>query len=197
MAVPVLTTSPSTRTIIGTFENDSAQDVFQVLGKGGSIECGMNASGVIYNTVNGALVSVAPVIQVATVTSAQLLSLTTTPAILISSPGPGRLIFPQAIAFEYIAGTVPYTVTGNDMQMYIGWSGTEPLTTNNNLATVPDATFVDQSTSQIFISSGYSASSTPVSQAVNQSLVLGIVDTLTLGNGSLAISISYSIISIL
>jgi hypothetical protein len=112
---------------------------------------------------------------------------------LISSPGPGRFIFPQTIAVQYIAGTIPYTVTGADAEFNIGWGG-QAVTSDNAINFFPDAGFVDQATSQVYLESTLSNSSVPLSTALNSALVLAITDVLTLGNGHLNISISYSVL---
>jgi hypothetical protein len=41
---------PTTKTVIGTFDNPSNLDIFQILGLGGSITCGMDYTGLIYPT---------------------------------------------------------------------------------------------------------------------------------------------------
>lgn len=190
-----LISSPTPYATIGKFQTQNAgtpglsdgQDIFQVLSSKGQVICHMNSNGAIDPPLF-------PQIVVVEVSPAQMLTLDSIPVVLIPSPGPGKYIFPQAFTAQYDAGKTPYTVTGADGFFYIGWNAMYPLSENNNLGFFPDTTFIDQSTSQVFIDSSYSAVSTPLTEAVNQPLILSIVDALTLGNGTLQINISYIIL---
>ena len=90
-------------------------------------------------------------VQTATTTlsSTQLRALHGTQVQLIPAPGAGQLLAPISVVFQYKAGNAPYTIGGDGghVAVYVG--------TPNNVVTEVAATgFLDQATSQVFMSEG-------------------------------------------
>lgn len=147
----------------------------------------------------GSLTTVLP--TQTTVTSAQLLSLHTTPIVLVPAQGAGTVVLPTVASMIYFAGTTPYTITGSDGNLFVNWNA-------NNLyiacSGLEDTGFLDQTTSQFqslsafteTVSSGGANTSIPLSVVENQPLTLSIADTLTLGNGTMQVNILYKVFTI-
>lgn len=134
-----------------------------------------------------------------TVTSAQLLSLHTTPIVLVPAQGAGTVVLPTVASMIYFAGTTPYTITGSDGILYVNWNANNLYESCTGLE---DAGFLDQTTSQFQSVSAYtytvSTETTPIPLSVveNQPLTLSIADTLTLGNGTVQVNILYKVFTI-
>lgn len=192
MAAPPLTTAPSTKTLIGTFEQQGNADVFQVLGEGGSVVAGMNNAGVIYNTVGNFVVSVAPIVAAVMLPSAQLLALHATPVVLVPAPGAGLVIVPVSISFifQYVAPT--YQNSGSDANIYIGYGTTGSSISTNDVAAFSYSGLIEGTSSQLQ-SLALGTSAIALSTATNQPLSIGILDTLTTGAGKLQVDIAYNI----
>jgi hypothetical protein len=194
MSTPLITT-PTAETTIGKFQTALAgsrglpngQDIFQILDLSGQVVVHMNSDGVLDPPI-------CPQIGYFTITSAQLLALHTTQVILVPAQGPNLVVLPQQFTAIYEAGSTPYTVTGTDRFMYVGYP-TQTFDANHAPIAIPDATFVDQASSQLYISSAFQSNPIPLSEATNQPLVLTINDTLTLGNGIVKLVISYTVAS--
>lgn len=189
--------SPTESGIIGQYRNAAHQDIFQTYDADGSLLAAMNYQGAVYSGNSGLYASVAPLIANVVISSAQLKALHSTQAVLIPAPGPNLLLYPQSYFVVYYAGTTPYTVTGGNGYIYLGWGGQGSINSTNEAGFFPDTGFLDQAASQIVANSVYSPEGIPLSQVVNQPLVLQTPDTLTLGNGTITMNISYAILTIL
>jgi hypothetical protein len=182
-------TKPTPTAVIGKFTNASLQDIFQTFDGEGNLLANMNYLGAI-NT--GGLISVVPQTIRVVISSAELLALNNTPVAVTPAPLPGKIIIPQFFSVIYTAGTVPYTITGSDGDFYLDWSG--QTFGSDSLGLFPDTGLVDQTASNIFLGGCTSNGQDPlrlIANIINQPIVLGIKDSLSLGNGSLAIAIAY------
>jgi len=187
----VIPTPPTKDTVIGKFENSTLSDIFQVCDSTGAVVCNMNYLGVL--NVSAVPVSVAPTVTQIAVSAAQLKGMPTTPVVLIPSPGPGKYIAPQQYTVQYDFGGTHYTVTGNDGVIYTGWGGAV-FTTTNTVGSFPDVGFMDQNSSQLFVTSSGMSDPIAISAVVNQPLLMNMInDVLTLGNGTLLVIVSYTI----
>lgn len=197
----ILLTTPTKDTTIGRFQtalagsagNADGQDIFQILDLSGQVVLHMNSNGTLDP-------SPFPIVASVAISAAQILSMSAgAKSIEIVSPTSSlQFIYPQSFAIAYIAGTIPYTVVGSDA-FYMGWGGLGTLTSSNAVGIFPDTNFIDQATSQIFVSSCYlntSSGGVPSSQTRGKNFVLQCPDTLSAGNGTLLINISYALIPI-
>ena len=180
-----LISAPTKTASIGIFKDVSNLDIFQVLGPDGAVKVHMNSDGVIDPPVF-------PIITKVTLSAAQLNGMHTSAPIVIPAPGAGLYLLPQSITAAYNFGGTPFTVTGGDQFMYFGWQE-QALSTAAAIATLPDAGLVDQSSSQVFISTSFMNTPVSLSAVINKPLVLGINDTLSGGNGTLTLVISYTV----
>ena len=188
MPLPLIS-HPTKYTSIGVFENNGANDVFQIVGPDGAVQVHMNNDG----TIDPPLYLQT---QFVTITSAQLLALHTTPVILIPAPvASGLIISPQYYTAIYNAGSTPYSGTTSNGLFEFGWGDTTTDINTNIVGDAFDAGFVDQATSQILLSGLGTPGGLPLSSVVNKNISIYLnTDTLTLGNGTLDFVISYLII---
>jgi hypothetical protein len=145
--------------------------------------------------VPGALGQSAGPVQTATVTltSAQLRALHSTPVQLIPAPGSGQMVAPISVVFQYKAGASPYTITGGGrVAVYLG--------APNNLVTQVDAArFLDQTTSQVFMSEGIGGIGSSQQGAVENASVMVENDSTTEwtgGDGTVTISVYYTVVAL-
>ena len=196
MATPPLlplTVMPTKTAAIGTFDNGSTLDIFQVLSQNGSVAMHMLSTGSIDPPVY-------PQTAYITLSSAQLLALNSAPVILVPAPvavyGPSTELFisPQYVAAQYIAGTVPYSGTTSEGTLTIGWGTTTEEIGDTFCGQFGDYNFVDQSTSQLYITLDLSLGGpVPLSEIIAQPLSIFLeTDTLTDGNGTLLITLQYT-----
>ena len=127
-----------------------------------------------------------------TVTSAQLKALNTTSVQLVAGVA-GHYFSPIQATVEYVFGTPAYTIVGNpQLDIGIGASGAEQL-----LSSVGCSNFVDQTFSQVVtleIATAGSPNVNAVSDVTGLGIYLettGISGSLTLGNGTLKITVIY------
>lgn len=145
----------------------------------------------------GSLTTVLPIQT--TVTSAQLLSLHTTPIVLVPAQGASTVVLPTVASIIYFAGTTPYTITGSDGNLFVNWNANNLYVACSGLV---DTGFLDQTTSQFQSISAFTDTVSsenppiPLSVVENQPLTLSIADTLTLGNGTMQVNILYKIFTI-
>jgi hypothetical protein len=139
-----------------------------------------------------------PVLQQVTVTltSAQLLALSTIPITVIPAPGVGFYIFPQDYTMEYTFGGTAYAGTGNCSFIF----GPPPVVNPTNLITLYNWTaatsgIIHAAFSCVFI--GICGEGlTPITSINNAAVVFTAPNALTLGNGTLKITINYSVLPI-
>ena len=197
MAAPVqpsLSGSPTESGIIGKYTNASHLDIFQTYDSNGSLLAAMNYQGIVYSGASGLFASVVPLIANVVINSAQLKALHATKVTIIPAPGQGLILYPQSFFCQYDYGTQTYS--GASTNFYLGYGGQSSITSSTAVGFFPTAGFIDQTSSQVFINSSYytGAAGIPLSQALNQPLVLTTPDTLITGDGSLTINISYALL---
>jgi hypothetical protein len=128
-----------------------------------------------------------------TLTSAQLRSLHGSPVQLIAAPGTGQALAPISVVFQYKAGSSVYTIPGGGrLALYI--SAPQNLVTQ-----VSAAGFLDQSTSQIFMSEGIGGiGSSPQGTLENASMMAANDGSTewTNGDGTVTITVYYTIVAL-
>ena len=191
---PSLSGSPTETGIIGKYTNASHQDIFQTYDSSGTLLAAMNYQGIVYSGASGLFASVVPLIANVVISSAQLKALHATKVTIIPAPGSGLILYPQSFFCQYDYGTQTYS--GASTNFYLGYGGQSSITSSTAVGFFPTAGFIDQTSSQMFINSSYytGAAGIPLSQALNQPLVLTTPDTLITGDGSLTINISYALL---
>jgi hypothetical protein len=112
---------------------------------------------------------------------------------LIAAPGAGQALAPISAVFQYRAGSVPYASPGGGhLAIYIN-------TPQNLVTQVSAAGFIDQSTSQIFMSEGIGGiGSSPQGTLENASMVAtndGSSEW-TNGDGTVTITVYYTVVTL-
>ncbi len=132
-----------------------------------------------------------------TLTAAQLLALNTTPILLVAAPGAGKFIFPQSFVIELIFGTVAYSTPLSTNNAFINWVGQGINSTNAPIAIPGWGVFIKSAFSALLFGSVGNAAATAITtaSAINQGLQFGIPNALTLGNGTMKVTLNYSIIT--
>jgi hypothetical protein len=140
----------------------------------------------------------APVLLQATVTltSAQLLALSTAPITVIPAPGAGFYLWPQYYVMEYTYGGVAYAGTGNCSLIY----GPPPIVNPTNLITLYNWTAATSGIIHAAFSCTFiglcGEGLTPSTTINNAAVVFSAANALTLGNGTLTITVNYSVLPI-
>ena len=187
-------TQPTPFTTIGRYDSplagatgqNTGQDIFQVFDTRGQIVTHMNSNGSIDPPLF-------PQNVITPISSAQLLALQTTPAVVLVSPGANVILIPQVVTLVYFYGGTAYTITGGDTFLYIGW-GSNP-TTDYACNDFFDTGFLDQTSSQLQADAVISGN-VPLTSALGQPITLGIKDSLTLGNGTMSVTMSYQVLAV-
>jgi len=159
----------------------------------------------LYIGTSGGNVAVGPspavpsniLIATVTLTSAQLLALSTTPIPLVAAPGAGKYIFPQMFVLEYLFGSVAYHPTASTNNAFINWTG-QAINSNNAPVAIPGwGVFIAATASSVLFGSVANAAASAISlaSATNKGLNFGIPNPVTLGNGTLRVTLVYSILS--
>ena len=129
-----------------------------------------------------------------TLTSAQLLALSTNPITIIPAPGPGMFIFPTYYTMAYHFGTVAYAGSGSCSFIY----GPPPVVNPTNLITLYNWTaatsgIIHNAASCTFI--GICGEGlTPYTTVNNAAVVFTAPTAITGGDGTIAITLNYSIL---
>ncbi|PYV58468.1 MAG: hypothetical protein DMG96_16585 [Acidobacteria bacterium] len=131
-------------------------------------------------------------VQTASVTlsSAQLLSLHSSPVQLIPPPGAGNIIKPVSITLQYKAGSAPYNAS--DGNFAIG-TPSLPGATHG-----PGGGFIDQTSDQVAYVGAFGGASGSRGNFENQPIIVqqnGSTDW-TAGDGSVVVNISYTIVAL-
>lgn len=139
------------------------------------------------------------VIQQATVTltSAQLLALSSTPVTLIPAPGAGFYLFPQYYTMDYAFGGTAYTCTANSSCYFS--LGNPPVTASNEVVVynwASAATGIIKSAASCVFYGLCGEGLIPTMTANNAPLVFSAPNALTLGNGTLKITVNYSVVPV-
>jgi hypothetical protein len=154
----------------------------------------------VYDEITGMLGPGGPLIldiaRVATVslTSAQLLALHATPVQILPAPGPGLYNWPIAYAMEYIFGGIAYSSPAHTNDCFITY-GNPPAASTNELviyAWANAASGIIEATQSCIFQGVCGNGLITLSIAENAPVMFSAPDALTLGNGTLNISVSYS-----
>lgn len=144
----------------------------------------------------------APQIAQIRLTTAQLLALSTTPVTIIPAPGAGKYIVPQIFTGQLTFGGTPFSIAnGGAGSTYLFWAGlgtgSAGSTAVGNMADSAANGGMDYtaSGSQLFIFPCLTEPSVPAASILNQSLQIIMDDALTLGNGSMVITMSYIVVT--
>ena len=132
-----------------------------------------------------------------TLTSAQLLALHTSGPIVVVPGQAGKILVPVSIVFNYVNGGVAYNTAGT-VSLNLGWDGL-PFN-NQNITNILTAGFLDQAANQVHVSAfndgpADQPSSALVGKGLNFGLNTSASGNLTLGNGTLQVSVSYVVVS--
>lgn len=158
----------------------------------------------VYDQITGQLgvggVEIADLAQVTTVslTSAQLLALSTTPVQLLPAPGAGFYYWPVAYAMDYTFGGTAYSSPAHTNDCFITY-GNPPASAANELVIYAWANassgIIEATQSCVF--QGVCGNGLVTSSIANNApLMFSAPNALTLGNGTLKISLYYTILSV-
>jgi hypothetical protein len=129
-----------------------------------------------------------------TLTSAQLLALSTTPITIVTAPGAGFFIFPTYYTMEYHFGTTAYAGSGSCSFIY----GPPPVVNPTNLLTLYNWTAATSGIIKAAASCGFigicGEGLTPYTTMNNAAVVFTAPTAITGGNGTLTITLNYSIL---
>jgi hypothetical protein len=135
-------------------------------------------------------------IATASLSSAQLLALSTTPILLVAAPGAGKYISPIGFTLEYTYGGTAYSTPLNTNNAFINYVGQTINSTNAPIAIPGWGVFVKSTASSLLINPvGNAAATITLASALNQGMQFGAPNALTLGNGTLKVIMSYTIIT--
>ena len=144
---------------------------------------------------NSAGITVAKQVTVI-LTSAQLLALSTTPVQLIAAPGDGLCLFPQYYVMVYTFGGVAYTTQSNKGNCFFTY-GNPPANSGNQVVVYswadPVVGIIAAMQSSIFLGVG-GEGLVSVNKANNAPLMFSAPNALAQGNGTLKITINYSVV---
>jgi hypothetical protein len=140
------------------------------------------------------------VIQQATVTltSAQLLALSSTPVTLIPAPGAGFYLFPQYYTMDYTFGGTAYSSPAHTNDCYFSL-GAPPVTSSNEVVVYQwanAATGIIEAAASCVFYGLCGEGLIPTATANNAPLVFSAPAALTLGNGTLKITVNYSVVPV-
>ena len=145
----------------------------------------------------------APQIAQIRLTTAQLLALSTTPATIIPAPGAGKYIVPQIFTGQLTFGGTPFSIAnGGAGSTYLFWAGLGTGSAGSNAIGIMADSVANAgmdytaSGSQLFVFPCLTEEgSVPAASILNQPLQIIMDDALTLGNGSMVITMSYIIVT--
>jgi hypothetical protein len=145
----------------------------------------LGPSSLIYNDI--------PSVTTVNLTSAQLLALSTTPVQLVAAPGVGQYIWAIAYVMDYTYGTVAYSSPAHTNQCFITYGNPPAAATNEiTLYTWASATTGIIEATQSCLFQGVCGNGLVTrSIAANAPLMFSAPNALTLGNGTLKITLSY------
>ena len=128
------------------------------------------------------------------VSSAQILALNTSPVLLVSAPGAGKLLVLRQVVLNYVAGGTGYTGAGGNLQLFYGTASGSVTVINNT--TMPD-TFLNGTSNQVVASNGFIPSvSSQIGSAINKAISLNDNNgNPTLGNGTMVVTVWYNTIT--
>lgn len=144
----------------------------------------------------------APSIIQIRLTTAQLLSLSTTPVTIIPAPGVGKYIVPQIFTGQLTFGGTPFSIANSGAgNTYLFWAGLGTGSAGSTSVGIMQDSAANggmnytASGSQLFVFPCLTDPSVPAVSILNQPLQIIMDDALTLGNGSMVITMSYIIVT--
>lgn len=131
-----------------------------------------------------------------TLTAAQLLALNTTPILIVPAPGAGNIIFPQSFMLEYLYGGTAYHTPLTTNNAFFGWVGQAINSIDSPIAFTGWGVFIETALSCLAFGPTGNAANVGINlaNAENKGLQFGVPNALTLGNGTLKVTLVYSII---
>lgn len=144
----------------------------------------------------------APKIASIFITNSELLNMSTVPVVLIPSPGLGKYISPQAISFQLNVGTTPFQIANSGSgNSFVYWAGLA-ATINNAATYFPDSIsgegmdYTNAASQLIILPSYMILGSVLLSGVEDEALVMSMDDALSVGNGTMLVTISYTIVTV-
>ena len=139
-----------------------------------------------------------PNIHIVTVTlsSAQLLALSTTPVLIAPAPGAGLIIFPQSFMLEYVYGGIAYHTPSTTNNAFFGWVGEAINSVDAPIAFTGWGVFIEKIASVLAFGPVGNAANVGIvlANAENKGIQFGVPNALTLGNGTLKVTLVYTVI---
>ena len=157
---------------------------------------GLTNAGAVGTDASGLLVvSSTNLLATITLSSSQLLSLSTTPVVLVPAPGAGLYLFPHSYMLEYNFGGTAYSTPAPTNNCWINWGGQAINSSNGPMSFDWGVSFIKSSSSVLALGvCGNGLISLAVAE--NNSLMFGAPNPLSNGNGTLKVSLTYSILSV-
>jgi hypothetical protein len=123
----------------------------------------------------------------ASITSAQILALFTTPQLIVAPPGAGLQIVPFGFSFNLLYGGTAYSTTGTLLQITFG--------TSDQFFSL-NQTFLQKTSNQFICSFAQAFAASNSSSTLNKGVFIGAnTANPTLGNGSFTIDFWYAVVS--
>lgn len=157
----------------------------------GTTICGTTTFSICANGVGNSQLATST-LQVATISisSAQLLALNTSPVTIIVAQGPSACILPTLVVGNTIFGGTAYTIAG---ALFMAWDGP---TTSYSLASLKGALGVGGGSTNNFSFDPIGSNFPTSANCLNKALVFySNVSNPTLGNGTVSLTIYYTVIS--
>jgi hypothetical protein len=130
-------------------------------------------------------------------TSAQLLALSVTPIQLLAAPGAGMYSWPIAYAMEYTYGGTAYSSPAHTNSCYVTY-GNPPATTANEIVVYAWANATSgiiEATVNTVFQGVCGEGLISLSVAENAPLMFSSPNALTLGNGTLKVTLAYVVLA--
>ena len=133
-----------------------------------------------------------------TLTAAQLLALSSTPAQIIPAPGVGNYLFPQYYTMSYHFGGTAFSSPAHTNDCYFTL-GNPPATTSNEVMVYAWAAVTSgiiEATQSVVFFGICGEGLIPSTVANNAPLMFSAPNALTLGNGVLVITVHYAVLPV-
>jgi hypothetical protein len=147
-----------------------------------------------------------PLTSTITLSNSQLLNLSTTPVVLIPAPGFGSYVMPQFVTFQLNVGTTPFQIANSGSgSTVLYWSLLgEGAESEYGIVVVADSANAGidytNSASQLFWTETFlntqTSGSLPSASLENSPVVIKMDDALSVGNGTMTVVISYTIVPV-
>lgn len=133
-----------------------------------------------------------------TLSSAQLLALNTSPVLMVNPPGAGFCLFPLGYCLEYKFGTHAYSTPAKTNNCFFGWTGQAINSVNSPIAFTGWGTFIENTFSCLAFGIVGNAANVGITLtgAANAGIQFGVPNALTLGDGTLTVTLMYSVVKV-